>query len=95
MSVKVSARVSNIYHRCQNVSLQVYFYSFDIFRAAGIAEEQLSYTALGTGLCEVTVSLACVSHVTPKPPTHPVSPAFLGLPLVSDGWYCALTFCSA
>ncbi|XP_075901041.1 solute carrier family 2 member 11, like isoform X1 [Nelusetta ayraudi] len=37
----------------------VYFYSYDIFRAAGIQEEQLSYTALGTGLCELTVSLCC------------------------------------
>lgn len=40
---------------------QVYFYSFDVFRAAGIHESQLRYAALGTGLCEFVTSLACVS----------------------------------
>lgn len=42
-------------------TLQVYFYSFDVFRAAGIQEQQLRYAALGTGLCELTTSVACVS----------------------------------
>ncbi|XP_034457985.1 solute carrier family 2 member 11, like isoform X2 [Hippoglossus hippoglossus] len=37
----------------------VYFYSFDIFREAGIQEGQLRYAALGTGLCEVSTSIAC------------------------------------
>ncbi|XP_035523412.1 solute carrier family 2 member 11, like [Morone saxatilis] len=37
----------------------VYFYSFDVFRAAGIQEDQLRYTALGTGLCELATSVAC------------------------------------
>uniref|UniRef100_A0A3Q1IXL2 Solute carrier family 2, facilitated glucose transporter member 5 n=1 Tax=Anabas testudineus TaxID=64144 RepID=A0A3Q1IXL2_ANATE len=37
----------------------VYFYSFDVFRAAGIQEHQLRYSALGTGLCEFFTSLAC------------------------------------
>uniref|UniRef100_A0A3B4XYA2 Solute carrier family 2, facilitated glucose transporter member 5 n=1 Tax=Seriola lalandi dorsalis TaxID=1841481 RepID=A0A3B4XYA2_SERLL len=37
----------------------VYFYSFDVFRAAGIQEQQLRYTALGTGLCELSTSVAC------------------------------------
>uniref|UniRef100_A0A8C4NNW9 Solute carrier family 2, facilitated glucose transporter member 5 n=1 Tax=Dicentrarchus labrax TaxID=13489 RepID=A0A8C4NNW9_DICLA len=37
----------------------VYFYSFDVFRAAGIQEHQLRYTALGTGLCELATSVAC------------------------------------
>ncbi|XP_041815756.1 solute carrier family 2 member 11, like [Chelmon rostratus] len=37
----------------------VYFYSFEVFRAAGIQEDQLSYTALGTGLCELFTSFAC------------------------------------
>ncbi|AWP15171.1 putative solute carrier family 2 facilitated glucose transporter member 5-like isoform 2 [Scophthalmus maximus] len=37
----------------------VYFYSFDVFRAAGIQEGQLRYVALGTGLCEVSTSVAC------------------------------------
>ncbi|XP_043107026.1 solute carrier family 2 member 11, like [Puntigrus tetrazona] len=38
----------------------VYLYSFDVFRAAGIAKENLRYAALGTGLCEVSTSIACV-----------------------------------
>ncbi|XP_047425401.1 solute carrier family 2 member 11, like isoform X2 [Mugil cephalus] len=37
----------------------VYFYSFDVFRAAGIPEEKLRFAALGTGLCELCTSLAC------------------------------------
>ncbi|XP_034566110.1 solute carrier family 2 member 11, like [Notolabrus celidotus] len=37
----------------------VYFYSFDVFRAAGIQPHQLRYAALGTGLCELCTSLAC------------------------------------
>ncbi|XP_035989804.1 solute carrier family 2 member 11, like isoform X1 [Fundulus heteroclitus] len=37
----------------------VYFYSFDVFRAAGIQEHRLAYAALGTGLCEVSTSVAC------------------------------------
>ncbi|XP_008422305.1 solute carrier family 2 member 11, like [Poecilia reticulata] len=37
----------------------VYFYSFDVFRAAGIQEHRLAYAALGTGLCELTTSIAC------------------------------------
>ncbi|XP_029024816.1 solute carrier family 2 member 11, like [Betta splendens] len=37
----------------------VYFYSFDVFRAAGIHESQLRYAAVGTGLCESLTSLAC------------------------------------
>lgn len=44
--------------------LQVYFYSFDVFRAAGIQQHQLRYVALGTGLCELTTSLICVSPFT-------------------------------
>uniref|UniRef100_A0A3B5L6F2 Solute carrier family 2 member 11, like n=1 Tax=Xiphophorus couchianus TaxID=32473 RepID=A0A3B5L6F2_9TELE len=39
----------------------VYFYSFDVFRAAGIQEHRLAYAALGTGLCELTTSIGCVS----------------------------------
>ncbi|XP_015242762.1 PREDICTED: solute carrier family 2, facilitated glucose transporter member 9-like [Cyprinodon variegatus] len=37
----------------------VYFYSFDVFRAAGIKENKLAYAALGTGLCEVSTSIVC------------------------------------
>ncbi|XP_073334507.1 solute carrier family 2 member 11, like [Pagrus major] len=37
----------------------VYFYSFEVFRAAGIQEHQLRYTALGTGLCEFATSIGC------------------------------------
>lgn len=45
-------------------SLQVYFYSFDVFRAAGIPEEKLRYTALGTGLCEFSTVVSCVSTLS-------------------------------
>lgn len=44
------------------MTLQVYLYSFDVFQAAGIAKEDLRYAALGTGLCEVSTSIACVSR---------------------------------
>ncbi|XP_046873834.1 solute carrier family 2 member 11, like isoform X3 [Hypomesus transpacificus] len=37
----------------------VYLYSFDVFREAGIPAHQLRHVALGTGLCEISVSLAC------------------------------------
>ncbi|KAM9841681.1 solute carrier family 2 member 11, like [Aulostomus maculatus] len=37
----------------------VYFYSFEVFQAAGIQEFQLRYAALGTGLCELCTSLVC------------------------------------
>ncbi len=39
----------------------MYFYSAKVFRAAGIPEHQLSYAALGTGLCELFTSVTCVS----------------------------------
>ncbi|XP_028827142.1 solute carrier family 2, facilitated glucose transporter member 9-like [Denticeps clupeoides] len=38
----------------------VYLYSFEVFTAAGIPSHQLRYAALGTGLCEVSTSVACV-----------------------------------
>lgn len=44
-------------------TLQVYFYSFDVFRAAGIQQQQLRYAALGTGLCELATSVTCVSLI--------------------------------
>lgn len=50
------------------MSLQVYLYSFDVFQAAGIAKEDLRYAALGTGLCEVSTSIACVSCALPPQP---------------------------
>ncbi|XP_013859279.1 solute carrier family 2 member 11, like [Austrofundulus limnaeus] len=37
----------------------VYFYSFDVLRAAGIPEHKLAYAALGTGLCELCTSATC------------------------------------
>uniref|UniRef100_UPI003AABC592 solute carrier family 2 member 11, like n=1 Tax=Centroberyx gerrardi TaxID=166262 RepID=UPI003AABC592 len=37
----------------------VYFYSFDVFSAAGIPNHQLRYAALGTGLCEFSTSVVC------------------------------------
>ncbi|XP_030599185.1 solute carrier family 2, facilitated glucose transporter member 9-like [Archocentrus centrarchus] len=41
----------------------VYFYSFDVFRAAGIPEDKLRYAALGTGLCEVSTTVACFTII--------------------------------
>lgn len=52
------------------MSLQVYLYSFDVFQAAGIAKESLRYAALGTGLCEVSTSIACVSRSSPPQPQN-------------------------
>ncbi|XP_068561877.1 solute carrier family 2 member 11, like isoform X2 [Cebidichthys violaceus] len=37
----------------------VYFYSYDVFREAGIPEHQLRYANMGTGLCELATSAAC------------------------------------
>ncbi|XP_072515124.1 solute carrier family 2 member 11, like [Salminus brasiliensis] len=37
----------------------VYLYSFDVFRAAGIPAHNLHYAALGTGLCEISTTIAC------------------------------------
>uniref|UniRef100_W5MIG2 Solute carrier family 2, facilitated glucose transporter member 5 n=1 Tax=Lepisosteus oculatus TaxID=7918 RepID=W5MIG2_LEPOC len=37
----------------------VYFYSFDVFHAAGIPDKLICYVALGVGLCEITTSLTC------------------------------------
>nr|XP_057907793.1 solute carrier family 2 member 11, like [Doryrhamphus excisus] len=37
----------------------VYFYSYEVFRAAGLHEKQLPYAVLGTGLSETVGSLAC------------------------------------
>lgn len=37
----------------------VYFYSSEVFRAAGIPERSLPYAALGIGLCELCASFTC------------------------------------
>lgn len=66
---------------------QVYFYSFDVFHAAGIQEDQLSYAALGTGLCELITSFACVSPGSLT--SHHVSFQFYG-PSVSVNAWCAV-----
>ncbi|KAM9307113.1 solute carrier family 2 member 11, like [Pholidichthys leucotaenia] len=36
-----------------------YFYSFDVFHAAGIPDDKLRYAALGMGLCELCASISC------------------------------------
>ncbi|XP_073672162.1 solute carrier family 2 member 11, like isoform X1 [Paramisgurnus dabryanus] len=41
----------------------VYLYSFDVFQAAGIPKENVRYAAIGTGLCEISASLACVLFI--------------------------------
>lgn len=57
----VQFNCKSFFHFSPNASPQVYFYCFDVFRAAGIEEHQLRYAALGTGLCETLTSVACVS----------------------------------
>lgn len=47
-----------------DASSQVYFYSFEVLGAAGIPHDKLAYAALGTGLCELITSTACVSPVS-------------------------------
>ncbi|XP_057674294.1 solute carrier family 2 member 11, like [Corythoichthys intestinalis] len=37
----------------------VYFYSYDVFRAAGIPENQIPYASLGMGTCEMLSSVLC------------------------------------
>ncbi|XP_075960227.1 solute carrier family 2 member 11, like [Anarhichas minor] len=37
----------------------VYFYSFDVFREAGIPEHHLRYANMGIGLCELATSAVC------------------------------------
>ncbi|XP_029921693.1 solute carrier family 2 member 11, like [Myripristis murdjan] len=52
-----------------SVSLQlcginaVYFYSYDVFSAAGIPEQNLRYAALGTGLFELFGSIVCFMSI--------------------------------
>ncbi|KAG7282586.1 hypothetical protein CRUP_018705 [Coryphaenoides rupestris] len=41
----------------------VYFYSLDVFKAAGIPEGQLRYVVLGMGMCEVIASVCCAVAV--------------------------------
>ncbi|XP_076019743.1 solute carrier family 2, facilitated glucose transporter member 9-like [Genypterus blacodes] len=48
----------------------VYFYSYEVFRGAGLREDQLRYAALGISLCEVSTSVACfmiVNSIGKKP----------------------------
>uniref|UniRef100_A0A3Q1F1S3 Solute carrier family 2, facilitated glucose transporter member 5 n=1 Tax=Acanthochromis polyacanthus TaxID=80966 RepID=A0A3Q1F1S3_9TELE len=44
----------------------VYFYSFEVFRAAGIQEHKLPYAALGTGLCELSTSFMIIQRTGKK-----------------------------
>ncbi|XP_077479643.1 solute carrier family 2 member 11, like [Stigmatopora argus] len=37
----------------------VYFYSYDVFRTAGIDEDKIHYASLGMGACEMLSSLLC------------------------------------
>uniref|UniRef100_A0A8D0DVP9 Uncharacterized protein n=1 Tax=Salvator merianae TaxID=96440 RepID=A0A8D0DVP9_SALMN len=43
-------------------SLQVYFYMSQVLQAAGFAEMQIPYLALGVGFCELSSSVICVSE---------------------------------
>lgn len=41
--------------------LQIYFYSFEVFRTAQFEEGLIPYVSLGVGLCEFVSSILCVS----------------------------------
>ena len=41
--------------------LQIYFYADYVFRQAGISEDKIPYTVVGTGACECITALTCVS----------------------------------
>ncbi|KAM6901505.1 LOW QUALITY PROTEIN: solute carrier family 2 member 11, like [Lycodopsis pacificus] len=56
-----SVRSHSVMELIQNQALrrQMYFYSFDVFREAGIPEHHLRYANMGTGLCELATSAVC------------------------------------
>lgn len=44
--------------------LQIYFYASYVFKEAGISDDQIQYITIGTGSCEFTACILCVSvHV--------------------------------
>lgn len=49
---------------CFNIDFlitQIYFYASYIFQEAGIAAEHTQYATVGTGTCEFTACILCVS----------------------------------
>uniref|UniRef100_A0A3Q2FMA6 Solute carrier family 2 member 11a n=1 Tax=Cyprinodon variegatus TaxID=28743 RepID=A0A3Q2FMA6_CYPVA len=43
-------------------SLQIYFYASYVFKEAGVSEDQIQYATIGTGTCEFTACIMCVSR---------------------------------
>lgn len=41
--------------------LQIYFYASYVFKEAGISNEKIQYITIGTGTCEFTACIMCVS----------------------------------
>lgn len=48
---------TNIY----SLITQIYFYASYIFQEAGIPVEHIQYATIGTGTCEFTACIVCVS----------------------------------
>ncbi len=40
---------------------QIYFYASYIFKEAGISDDKIQYVTIGTGTCEFTACIMCVS----------------------------------
>lgn len=44
---------------------QIYFYASYVFKESGIPADKIQYVTIGTGACEFTACIVCVSAVTP------------------------------
>uniref|UniRef100_A0A671N1Q7 Solute carrier family 2, facilitated glucose transporter member 5 n=1 Tax=Sinocyclocheilus anshuiensis TaxID=1608454 RepID=A0A671N1Q7_9TELE len=53
------AVLSSVMQLCGNDS--IYFYASYVFQEAGISAEQIQYVTIGTGMCEFTACILCVS----------------------------------
>lgn len=42
-------------------SSQIYFYASYVFQEAGMSSEKIQYITIGTGTCEFTACIMCVS----------------------------------
>lgn len=40
---------------------KIYFYASYVFKEAGISDDQIQYITIGTGTCEFTACIMCVS----------------------------------
>lgn len=44
-------------------AFQIYFYASYVFKEAGISTDQTQYVTIGTGTCEFTACIMCVSRL--------------------------------